>query len=352
MKRFKTLIILSVFIFFFFSLFTCYDCVAKGITSGLYLCADVVIPSLFPTLCLTSFLSYSGVINVFAKRLERITKRLFNMSGYFLPVFILSLISGYPVGAAVSQSLYKEKRISLYERNNIACVSCSAGPGFVLLATGVSILHSFECGLVLLICHIFSSITVAVVVSRFFRYTYFFDNSKSSVLFGDALVLGVGSAANSIISICAYTVIFSAVVSLLSSYLKGSVLYLPVISMLEVTNAVYALSEKTSYLPFFAAVLGFGGFSVIFQISSMLGNDRPPISRIIFIRLFHSLVSAFACSIVIKFLDISVPASNSYENIIEYSSGNFLFSFSLIILLIVFLGFFNKLINKESFNYI
>ena len=89
MKRFKTLIILSVFIFFFFSLFTCYDCVAKGITSGLYLCADVVIPSLFPTLCLTSFLSYSGVINVFAKRLERITKRLFNMSGYFFSFFIL-----------------------------------------------------------------------------------------------------------------------------------------------------------------------------------------------------------------------------------------------------------------------
>ena len=352
MKRFKTLLILTVFVLLFISLFTCYDCVAKGVTSGLYLCADVVIPSLFPVLCITSCFSYSGVINVFAKKLEKVSKKLFNTSGYFLPVFLLSLVSGYPVGASISQSLYKDGRISLYDRNNIACVSCSAGPGFVLLATGVAILHSFECGVVLLVCHLLASITVAVIISRFFKYTYFFESKNDKVCIGDALVMGVGASTSSIISICAYTVIFSAIINLLSAFLRETVIYLPLVSMLEVTNAVYSLASENVYLPFISAVLGFGGFSVIFQISSMLGNDRPPISRIIFIRLIHSFISFIYCSIAMKVFEITVPVAIVSDPVIKYSSDNFLFSFSLLILLIVFLGFFNKLIKKENFSFI
>ncbi len=352
MKKFKVILILIVFVLSFISLFTCYDCVAKGVTSGLYLCSDVVIPSLFPVLCITSCFANSGVINIFACRLEKISKKLFNVSGYFIPVFLLSLVSGYPVGASLSQTLYKNGRISLHERNNIACVSCSAGPGFILLATGVALLHSYECGIVLLVCHLLASVTVVVIISRFFRYTYFFESKKNNICLGDALVMGVSSATSSILSICAYTVIFSAVVNVLSGFLKNTVFYLPIVSLLEVTNAVYALSNESVPLPVIAAVLGFGGFSVIFQISSVLGNDRPPISNIIVIRLLHSVVSFIFCSIVLNFFDITVPVSNAVLTAEKYSSGNFLFSFSLILLLVVFLGFFSKLIKREKFEFI
>ena len=134
--------------------------------------------------------------------------------------------------------------------------------------------------------------------------------------------------------------------------MRESVFYLPIISMLEVTNASYALSSANVPLPIISAALGFGGFSVIFQILSVLGNDRPPISNIILIRLFHAAVSFVFCSIAMEFFDITVPVTVSNLPMVKYSSDNFLFSFSLIILLIVFLSFFNKLIKREKLSYL
>ena len=352
MKKIKILLILTFFCLAFISLFTCYDCVAKGVTSGLYLCVNVVIPALFPFLCLTSCFAFSGVINVFANRLERISKKFFNASGYFIPVFLISLVSGYPVGASNAQTLYKCGRISIQERNNIALVSCSAGPGFVLIATGVAILGSYECGVVLLACHLLASITVAVVVSRFFKYTYFFKPTKNKIQIGDALVLGIASSTSSIISICAYTVIFSAVVNVLSGFLHNSVIFLPVVALLEVTNAVNALNHAGASLPLISATIGFGGFSVIFQISSVLKNDRPPIFNIILIRLFHAVLSALFCMLALEFFDITIPVYKGVLTAKKHFNDDFLFSFSLLGLLVVFLSFFNKLIKREKFNFI
>lgn len=351
MKKFKVILILAVFIFSFVSIFVCYDCVAKGVSSGLYLCADVIIPSFFPVLCITSFLSHSGVINVIGRYFDRASKTLFNMSGYFIPVFLLSLISGYPVGACISQTMYKNGRISLESRNNMSAVCCSAGPSFLLLAVGIGILNSYECGVALFVSHLLASIIVAIIVSRFFTYKYFFEKQKNEVFVADALVLGVGSACNSVISICAYTVLFSAVVNVISKYLRATVFYLPVVSLLEVTNAVYALSSQGVPLAVLSAVIGFGGFSVIFQISSALGNDRPPISVIILIRILHAAVSYVICSISVNFFDVTVPVFNNSSVSKVYTSENFLFSSSLMILLIVFLSFFNKALHHEKISY-
>lgn len=348
MKKFKIILVLSVFILSLISLFVCYDCVAKGVTSGLILCSDVVIPSLFPILCITSSFANSGVITFFSKYFEKISKKLFNLSGYFVPVFLLSLVSGYPVGAALSNTLYNNGKISLSERNNIASVSCSAGPGFILLAVGVSLLKSYEAGVILLIVHITASIAVAFIVSRFFKYDCFASKNNSNICIGDALVKGIGSAAGSIISICAYTVLFSAVVNVISKYLRFSVFYLPLVSVLEVTNAVYALSNAKVPLAFISAAVGFGGFSVIFQISSVLGNNRPPISEIITIRLLHSFLSFVFCSILIEFYDYSLPVVKTSETFFIPSSKNFLFSFSLILLAIVFFSFYYRRYEKRN----
>lgn len=347
MKKIKIVIIFMIFIVSFLSLFICYDCVAKGVVSGLYLCADVIIPSLFPTLCVTMFFVNSGAIGVVAKYCHKFSKKFFNMSGYFLPVFLISLISSYPIGASLSNTLYQNQKISIDERNNMATVCCSAGPAFVLLAVGVGILNSFECGVLLLVCHIFSSITVAVIVSRFFKFNHFFQSSNETFSIGDALVLGVGNACNSIISICGYTILFSAVISVLSKYLKFSVFYLPIVSMLEVTNAVYVTVGEKLSLPIVSAILGFGGFSIIFQISSIFKNNRPPIINIVLTRLLHSLLSFVYCSILLKFVKISIPVFKNAEPVFSLTSENFVFSVSLIMLLVVFLCYFNKIVKSE-----
>ncbi len=349
MKKLKIATNFIIFTLSFLSLFICYDCVAKGVTSGLYLCADVIIPSLFPTLCVTSFFANSGVISTLSKHCHKFCKKVFNMSGYFLPVFLISLVSSYPVGATLSNQLYENKKISLDERNNMSTVCCSAGPAFITLAVGVGILHSFSCGILLLVCHILSSITVAIIISRFFKFNYFFNkNAEEDYSIGDALVLGINNACSSIISICGYTILFSAVVTVISKYLRFSSFFLPIVAMLEVTNAVYTVASQNLSLAIISAVLGFGGFSVIFQISSLLKNNRPPLSNIIIARLFHSLLSFIYCSISLKFVDISIPVLKNITPVFSFTSENFFFSVALIMLLVVFLCYCNKFLKQEN----
>ena len=351
MKKFKIVLIITVFVFSFLSLFTCYDCIAKGVTSGLYLCADVVIPALFPVLCITSCFANSGVIGIIANYSEKISKSLFKSCGYFLPIFLLSLVSGYPVGASLSNQIYKNGKITIYERNKIALVSCSGGPGFLLLAVGVGIFGSFDIGLVLLITHITTSILVGIIISRFYKCPNENFSYKNNIFIGDALVKGVGSACSCIISICAYTVLFSAVVNVVSKYLRFSFLYKPIVSVLEVTNAVYALADNEVSLPIIAAVVGFGGFSVIFQISSALENLRPPILKIIIVRLFHSALSYFICNIVMNFFELSKPVFKSNTTIMVSNYKNVTFSLSLFALAIVFFSFFYKRKEKTKVSY-
>lgn len=351
MKKFKLILIIIVFIFSFISLFTCYDCIAKGVTSGLYLCVDVVIPALFPVLCVTSCFANSGVIGVIAKYSEKISKILFKSNGYFLPIFLLSLVSGYPVGASLSNQIYKNGKITIYERNKIALVSCSGGPGFLLLAVGVGIFGSYNIGLILLITHITTSILVGIIVSRFYKCSNKSFSYHNNIFIGDALVKGVGSACNCIISICAYTVLFSAVVNVVSKYLRFSFLYKPIVSVLEVTNAVYALADSDVALPIVSAVVGFGGLSVIFQISSALENYRPPIFKIILVRVFHSALSYFICNIVMNFFEVSKPVFKSNSTIMVANYKNTAFSCLLLILAIVFFAFFYKRKEKTKISY-
>ena len=347
MKKFKIAIVLIAFVFAFVLLFVCYDCVAKGVTSGLYLCSNVIIPTLFPLLCLNSFFINTGVVEFFQKHFNKFCKRFFNLSGYFLPIFLISLISSYPVGAFLSNTLYENKKISLLERNNIALISCSAGPSFVVLAVGVNILKSFECGVLLLVCHILSSLTVAVLISRRFEFSGSFCASQQKISVSDALVKGVAAGSNSIISICAYTILFSAIINILSTFLRFTPMFLPLVCTLEVTNACVVLGFEKASLSVICAVLGFGGFSIIFQVSSMLKNNRPPLLRLILVRIFHAAVSFLYCEIGLKFFKITIPVLKSTTPIAGVSNNNILFPLSLILLAIVFLNFLNNSIKQE-----
>lgn len=337
-KIIKLLVVSIVFLICLSGIFICYNCVLKGVTNGLYLCANVVIPSLFPMLCLTGFLSESAVLQALAKRLDGFSVKYFNLSGYFLPVFILSLISGYPVGAATANTLFENKKITGNERNKISLISCSAGPAFILLAVGVNMYNSYKIGIILLVSNTISCILTALIVTRFYNScdTFALYDSNNPII-SDCIVFSVKNATASIISISAFTVIFSAIITVLSSNSNSFVYYIAV-SLLEVTNASLTLVEKGFSLPFVSAVIGFGGLSVIFQISAILKTQRPPLLKIIALRLLNGVISCLICRILCHFFNISVPTLKNCNTYLKITNGNISFAVCLLLLCVVFLA--------------
>lgn len=342
MKKTKILFFGFVFVLLFVSVLCFADTVKSAVGSALYICTSVLVPSLFPIMCISFIAEQSGVLSYLARVSQSFCNRAFGLSGYFVPVFLISLVSGYPVGACLSASLYEKGQISLSERNFFALVCCGAGPGFVLLAVGVNLYSSYAVGQILLISHILASVICATVALLIFssraseptQIRCYFDIS-------DGLVGGVAKAVSSLMSICGYTVLFFVILNLAKQLFGDSVVFLTISSVLEVTNAVVLSYE---HLPVYiiSAIIGFGGFSVIFQIFSALKQNRPSIIKFVLFRTIHAVVSGGLCFVLLRFIPVSVSVFATKQVNMQLCTKNLYFSTSLVFVLLVFLNFFYK----------
>ena len=96
-KRLKTLqILLSAFgaAAFGGGILIAPQAASQGVRDGLTLCGQVVIPSLFPFLALSSFLVQSGLAQRAGHLLEPITKLLFRLPGAAGSAILMSLKIG------------------------------------------------------------------------------------------------------------------------------------------------------------------------------------------------------------------------------------------------------------------
>lgn len=73
------------------------------IESGRYalsLCAELIIPSLFPFFVLSGLLNRLGFAAAIARQLAKPAARLYSVSGAGATAFFMGLVGGYPLGAA------------------------------------------------------------------------------------------------------------------------------------------------------------------------------------------------------------------------------------------------------------
>ena len=85
----------------------------KSVKLGMNYCFNLLIPSLFPFMFISSFIVIIAMNMDCNKIINKITKFLFFLPGYTLPLILLSLIGGYPVGAKCAKILFDNKKISL-----------------------------------------------------------------------------------------------------------------------------------------------------------------------------------------------------------------------------------------------
>ena len=80
----------------------------EGAKSGLTLCLNVIVPSLFPFFVLSSLVVDLGIAARLGRLLEPIMRPLFRVSGSCAGALVLGFIGGYPVGARTALQLYQQ----------------------------------------------------------------------------------------------------------------------------------------------------------------------------------------------------------------------------------------------------
>ena len=150
-----------------------------AIKNGLKLWANSVVPSLFPFFVATELLMNTNFVNILGRFLNHFMKPIFNIRGEGSFGLIMGIISGYPVGAKIACDFRTNNICDKEECERLLSFTNNSGPLFIVGTVGISMFGNSSIGLLLLITHILSSLTVGIIF-RFWKY-----NKKSSKYIGN-----------------------------------------------------------------------------------------------------------------------------------------------------------------------
>lgn len=282
-----------------------------AVQNAISLFFEKVFPSLFPFFIAADLLSHTNIINILNTILSPIMKPLFNVSGKGAFPFIMGIISGYPTGAKIVSDFRKNNICTKIECERLLAYTNNSGPLFIIGTVGSSLFLSTEIGILLLITHIFGTLTVGIIF-RFYKNNYYrnenivdeldIDNFSSILtesIFNSFKTTGMIFGFIIMFSIINNILLTSGILKLFPSAIIGSIL-----STCEITNGINYISmikssNLTIQLILTSFFLGFGGISVLMQVYSIISKTDLSIKPYILGKLLHGLTSAIYTLIII-----------------------------------------------------
>ena len=254
------------------------DASAQACRDALSLCAQTVIPSLFPFFVLSSLLVSGGGGDAFSALLGGLMRPLFGLSGAGASALTLGLLGGYPVGARTVAELHRAGTLEKSEAERLLGFCNNAGPGFILGICGGAVLHSSRAGLYLYLVHAASALLTGILLCRDLpRFSAMRRKSVQSTTaapFASLFSAAVRGALAGILNVCAFVVLFLVLLRLLAEALPAAVsafpLYPLLLGFVEMTNGVTALTGTRGGFVCCAVLLAWGGLSVHAQTLSVL----------------------------------------------------------------------------------
>lgn len=307
------------------------DICGRGAAEGIILSGRVIIPSLFPFTVCVLFLMKSGALNIlnFA---DGFTRRIFGITAQNFSAMLFSFIGGYSTGAKMLNESVREKKISPENAGVLLCCSVNAGPAFVILAVGSSTLGSRKAGYILLTAHIIS----ALILSFFLRFFIKKDNAalqstRTRISVSDNFVSSVADAAASVMTVCAYVILFSVIGSYIDN-LSGNISFLRFVSpLLEVTNGVQSICNIHAI----SFLLGFAGISIwcqVISVGSLIKFNFPLFAAA---RIIHGLLSSGICMLLLKIFRITLSVSAGISFKAHYGGAALTVSMASMLLLLL-----------------
>lgn len=267
---------------------------------GISLWATDVLPALLPFFICANFLQNIGVMKCLK-------------SGIF--PFVMSVLSGYPMGAKIIGDLRRQNEISLDEGKRLMSFCNTSGPAFIVGAVGAGMLGSGLLGAVIACAHYIGAFLNGVVYSSILKY----DNNNISIppvlkeksmqeSFTEAILMSLKSLG----IILAYIVLFMFLTDLLHmggvlSITQSSEVKALIKGIIEMTVGCGAAAECEGTADAVKCILcsfiiSWGGLSVMGQTMSMLSGSGISFKYIFVSKLTHGLFSAAIAFLITLFM--------------------------------------------------
>lgn len=276
---------------------------SEGIITGLKNCASVIIPSLFPFMVAASFMGFAEIPKRLKRFADPVTRLLFGQPSECVAAVFSGLLGGYPSGTKAAHSLWSGGKISEENAKRLVLFCINGGAGFCVNAVGTAMLGSEKAGRIIIL----SMCLAAVITGVFTRRKTPPEQVPvipEYISFSEIFVESVASASRGIITVCAYTALFSGVISVVSQMGLNENTIAALACLLEVTSGCVEIAGKVP-IPVIASVCAFGGLCVHMQIFTVAGEIKPKLSEFYFFRIVHSLLSGVICALLLKVFPVT-----------------------------------------------
>lgn len=260
---------------------------SKSCLNAISVWALNVLPTLLPFFILTRLIV--GLTTPKPNRVDKVFNRLYNTPALTSVIFVLSVISGYPMGAKLICNLFEGKIIEQDDAKRMLSFCSISGPMFIVGTVGVGIFLSYKAGLIILLSNILASLINGLI----YRGKRKILQEKKEITFGEhknLLQSSVYDALISVLMVGAYIVLSFLIVDLLKNthvlslianfickifkFFNVKAVEAVLAGIIEITRGVLdlqasgiSLSIKTIIA---SGIIGFGGFSVMMQSYSFL----------------------------------------------------------------------------------
>lgn len=266
---------------------------SKYVSEGLVLAVRCVIPSSFPFMIISDFyVNYGG--REAPGRIGRAVCYALGIPPCLLGAFVCGNVGGFPIGAKIASETYKKYGLDKRVVERVIPLSSNPSSAFIIGGVGLGMYKDVKVGAVLLIA-VYSSMLLCAIITRgalsIFDFTS--ENTRQKYNF----VASVKQSGSSCVTLIAFISAFSVAVGMVKNHVKSVYLSMPIICVLEVTNALKIFADFPAFdlsvrLMLSGFALGFGGLSVMMQSYSFLEGSGLGIRKYLSIKLLQGLLCA------------------------------------------------------------
>lgn len=276
--------------------------------------ANKIFPVLFPMFVLTRIII--SLTEDKPNYLSKTFSKIYNTPSCSLSIFLLSVLSGYPMGAKLIQTRLNKGDINSKDALNMLSFSSISGPAFMIGSIGLGTLFSLKAGIIITI----SNILGTTINGLIFRSKTKVNHSSISSLSPQTLKIGdiVSDSLHSILMVAAFMVICFLLIDILenahvfsligqainyifridtdvtSSILKG--IFEITRGTTDLANTSISLKAKTIIA---SGLIAFGGFSVMLQTIEMFNTPSITLAKLLTQKLSQSIVTIIICALIV-----------------------------------------------------
>ena len=317
-KRLYSLTIICTILILIVNIFTKSNHLTEIITFSIDLFVKNIFPSLFPMFIISSILVEIDIPKILGNIFKKPMRFLFKTRGESAFIFFMSMITGFPSSAKYLNDLIEKKVINNKDCEKILMFTFFSNPLFIVNTVGNIFFNSIYIGFIILVCHILGNIVVGLIFRNYhssynindnsinFNNLRYLNNKINECNIFRVLLKSIRSSLDTLINVFGIVTFFLILVNLLFKE-PSSNFSIPIIGITEMTSGLKYLSLSdfglTTRLLFSVFFISFGGFSVHFQIMSILNEKKVKYLPFLIARFVHA-ISSFVIYLVVSQVDM------------------------------------------------